>query len=208
MSGAGADVIASIEALEAIYSGVSQASVVKEVAALTPAYRAIVEASPFLAIASAGPEGLDCSPRGDLHELVRIVDDRTLLLPDRRGNNRIDTLRNLVRDPRIALLFLVPGSNTTLRINGRARILTTPDLLESFAVEGKTPRTVIEVAIERVYFQCARAVIRAGLWEQATQMRAASVPTPGAILAEITTGDFDGASYDAEWPERAKRSMW
>ncbi|MCA0423550.1 MAG: pyridoxamine 5'-phosphate oxidase family protein [Proteobacteria bacterium] len=201
-------VIGSIEDLEALYGAPQETSTAKEQPHLTDGYRALIEASPFYALATAGPEGLDCSPRGDLQDGIRIVDRRTLHLPDRRGNNRIDSLRNIVRDPRVALLFLIPGSGTTLRVNGRAEISADSDLLASFAVEGKPPRSVIIVHIETVYFQCARAIIRSDLWNPARHADLARLPTPGRILAEITDARVGGETYDREWPERAKKSMW
>ena len=194
--------------LEAIYGAPGEASTVKEIDRLTPAYRSLIEASPFLALATAGPEGLDCSPRGDDGAVVRIADDRTLLLPDRRGNNRIDSLRNIVRDPRVALLFLLPGSGTTLRINGTAAIHTDQGLLDEFAVDGKAPRSVIVVTVETVYFQCARAVLRAGLWQQDTWPDLSDLPTPGKILAELSDDRVGGDGYDREWPDRARASLW
>src|SRR5712691_12226472 len=138
-------VISTIEQLEAIYGFPNDASTVKVADRVTPPYRILIEKSPFAALATAGPEGLDCSPRGDLAGFVRIYDDKTLMMPDRRGNNRIDSLRNIVRDPRIALLFLIPGCGNTLRINGRAAISIDRELCASFAMEGKVPRSVIVV---------------------------------------------------------------
>jgi len=201
-------VITTIEELEALYGAPVEAAIVKEVDRITPHYRVLVEASPFVALATAGPEGLDCSPRGDLAGFVRIHDERTLMMPDRRGNNRVDSLRNIVRDPRVALLFLVPGSGTTLRVNGRARLDTDPALLESFAVDGKAPRSVIVLAVERVYFQCARAIVRSGLWDPQRHVDPASLPTPGRILAALSDERVGGDSYDREWPERARKTMW
>ena len=200
--------IATIEQLEAIYERPLETSTVKEISHLTPQYRALIEASPFVALATAGPEGLDCSPRGDAGSVVRIHDDRTLMLPDRRGNNRIDSLRNIVRDPRAGLLFLIPGSGTTLRVNGRAHLRTDADLLESFVIEGKPPRSVIVVEIDSVYFQCARAVIRADLWNAAKHVDPARLPTPGAILAALSQERIGGEAYDKAWPDRARQSMW
>ncbi|MEQ9449540.1 MAG: pyridoxamine 5'-phosphate oxidase family protein, partial [Rhodospirillaceae bacterium] len=152
--------------------------------------------------------GIDCSPRGDKHGFVRIHDDNTLMLPDRRGNNRIDSLRNIVRDPRCALLFLIPGSGTTLRVNGRAHLSIDPALLESFAVEDKAPRSVIVLDIDEVYFQCARAVLRSELWNPERHVDPESLPTPGQILAAMTAEEVGGESYDKAWPERAKQTMW
>ena len=201
--------ITTLEALEALYQPQpAPASTVKVTDHITPHYAALIEASPFVALATVGPEGLDCSPRGDLPGFVRIADPRTLILPDRRGNNRIDSLRNVVRDPRVALLFLIPGSGTTFRVNGRAVLSVDPDLLASFAVDGKPPRTAMVVTVVEAYFQCARAIVRSGLWKPESQVDPKSLPTPGAMLAGVTAGDVGGETYDREWPDRAAKTMW
>ena len=200
--------ITTIEQLEALYGQPGESSTVKEADRLTPQYRALMEASPFVALATAGPEGLDCSPRGDAGQAVRIVDDRTVMMPDRRGNNRCDSLRNIVRDERVALLFLIPGSGTTLRLNGTAHLSIDPDLLASFAVKGQAPRSVIVITIQRVYFQCARAIVRSELWNPDRHVDPASVPTPGDILAAMSEARVGGRAYDEEWPERAAKTMW
>jgi PPOX class probable FMN-dependent enzyme len=201
--------VTDLDQLEAIYHApLAPASVVKEVARITPHYRALIAASPFLALATSGPEGLDCSPRGDGPGFVRVLDEQTLVMPDRRGNNRIDSLRNIVRDPRVALLFLIPGSGTTFRVNGRAVLSAEPELLASFAVDGNAPRTVIVITVEAAYFQCARAVVRSKLWDPANHVDPTSLPTPGEILAALTEGEVGGRPYDEEWPERAAKTMW
>jgi len=201
--------VTSLEQLEALYQPAPvAASTVKVTDRLTPEYRRLVELSPFVTLATVGPEGLDCSPRGDRGGVVRIQDDRTLLLPDRRGNNRIDSLRNIVRDPRCALLFLLPGSGTTLRLNGRATLSIDPGLLDSFAVEEKRPRSVVVITIDEVFFQCARAVIRSDLWNPARHIPAADIPTPGDILASLSRGEVGGRPYDEAWPQRARQTMW
>lgn len=201
--------IDSLEALEALYSAApAAASLVKVSDRITPHYQALIEASPFVALATVGPEGLDCSPRGDQPGFVRVADPRTLILPDRRGNNRIDSLRNVIRDPRVALLFLIPGSGVTFRVNGRARISAEPDLLQSFAIDGKAPRTAMVITVEEAYFQCARAILRAGLWTPEAQVDPTSLPSAGAMLAAVTAGEVGGEAYDAAWPERARQTMW
>ena len=177
-------------------------------ASITPDYAALIAASPFAVLATSGPEGLDCSPRGDRPGFVRVADPRTLILPDRRGNNRIDSLRNVVRDPRVALLFLIPGSGTTFRVNGTAVISADPDLLDSFRVDGHAPRTALVITVEAAYFQCARAIIRSRLWEPEARVDLAELPSPGAILAALTAGEVGGQTYDAEWPARAAKTMW
>jgi PPOX class probable FMN-dependent enzyme len=161
-----------------------------------------------VALATAGPEGLDCSPRGDAPGFVRVLDERTHALPDRRGNNRIDSLKNVIGDPRVALLFLIPGSGTTFRVNGRAVISADPDLLAAFAVNGQAPRTVLLVTVEAAYFQCARAIVRSHLWDPDRHVDPKSLPTPGEILAALSAGEVGGAAYDAAWPERAAASLW
>jgi len=202
-------IVDTLEALEALYTPApAPASTVKVADRITPHYRALIEASPFLALATVGPEGLDCSPRGDQPGFVRIADERTLVLPDRRGNNRIDSLRNVVRDPRVALMFLIPGSGTTFRVNGRAAVSADPDLLESFAVDGKAPRTCLVVTVVEAYFQCARAIVRSGLWKAEAQIDPAALPSPGAMLATISEDTVGGAEYDRAWPERAAATLW
>ena len=200
-------IIETVDALRAIYNDPSEASLVKVTKALTADYRQMIEASPFVALATVGPEGLDCSPRGDLGGVVRVQDETTLLLPDWRGNNRVDSLINIVRDPRAALMFLVPGSTTTMRVNGRAVVSVDPALLDSFEMDGKHPRSVTVVSIVEVYFQCARALIRSELWNPEKFLDPASLPTPGTLL-KAAKADFDNETYDREWPERAAKTMW
>jgi PPOX class probable FMN-dependent enzyme len=201
-------IIATIDQLEAIYGEVGLASTAKVADHVTPQYRIMIERSPFAALATCGPEGLDCSPRGDLPGFIHIHDDKTLMMPDRRGNNRIDSLRNIVRDPRIGLLFLIPGSGNTLRVNGRAHVSTDAALLESFKMEGKAPRSVVVMTVDEIYFQCARAIVRADLWNPDKRIDPKELPTPGQILAEMSANQVGGAAYDREWPERARQTMW
>ena len=200
--------VESVEQLEAIYGFPGETSTVKVSAALTTEYRQLIEASPFLILATCGPEGLDSSPRGDAQRVVEIIDDKTLHLPDRRGNNRIDSLRNIVRDPRVALLFLLPGSGTTVRVNGHAMITNDDDLIQHYAVGSKAPRTVIVITIDEVYFQCARAVVRSELWNPERFLDPGTLPTPGQILDCQSSQRIDGNAYDQEWPERAKKTLW
>jgi PPOX class probable FMN-dependent enzyme len=200
--------ITTVEQLEAHYGRPGETSLVKELDHIIPEYAAYIEASPFVALATSGPEGLDCSPRGDTPGFVRIHDHRTLMMPDRRGNNRADSLKNIIRDPRVGLLFLVPGSGTTLRVNGRAVISVDPELCASFTIEGKPARSVAVIAVDTVYFQCARAIHRSELWNPDRHIDPKSLPTPGKILAVTSGHGIDGEAYDREWPERAKASMW
>jgi hypothetical protein len=201
--------ITTTEELERVYSDAPYgAAIFKETDRVTPLYRKLIEAAPFVVIATSGPEGLDCSPRGDPPGFVRVVDEHTILIPDRRGNNRIDTLRNLVRDPRIALLFLIPGVGETMRINGRAKISTDPKLTETFVVNGKVPRSALVVTVERAYFQCTKAIIRSKLWDPASIVDRKTLPTPGAILAELTDGKMGGPEHDRLAPQRIKETIY
>ena len=163
--------------------------------------------SPFVVIASSGPEGHDCTPRGDPAGFVRVLDQNTVLIPNRRGNNRIDTLRNIVRDPRISLLFLIPGIGQTLRINGRAEIRTDPELRESFTMQDKVPATVIAVTAERIYTQCPKALVRSKLWDTETQIPRSALPSSGEILQALDA-DFDGPAYDAGYYAHLKKTMY
>ena len=200
--------IATIEQLEAIYGLPNEASTVKVADRITPSYRALIDKSPFATLATSGPEGLDCSPRGDKPGFVRVADEKTLMLPDRRGNNRIDSLRNIVHDPRVALLFLIPGVGNTLRVNGRAHLSVEPDLLASFAVDDKPPRSVTVIEVDAVYFQCARALVRSELWNPARHVDPKSLPSAGQILSALSHDRVGGERYDREWPGRALQTMW
>ncbi|VFR20668.1 Phosphohydrolase (MutT/nudix family protein) [plant metagenome] len=194
--------------MEALYGSPAAASIRKEIDYLHPHYQAFVKAAPFVALATQGPDGLDVSPRGDPAGFVHLHDDRTLLLPDRRGNNRIDSLRNIVHDPRVALLFLIPGVGETLRVNGRAVITTDPGLLARFAVAGKLPLSVLVVHVEKVFFQCSRAVLRARLWDPAVQIARTALPSTGTILQDLSQAEIDGKAYDAALPGRVKATMY
>lgn len=194
--------------LDALYGAPLGRSLTKEIGYISAGYRKFIEAAPFVVVATSGPEGLDCSPRGDPPGFVRVRDRNTVLIPDRRGNNRVDTLRNLVVDPRISLLFLIPGVGETLRINGRAEIVTDPELRESFAARGKAPVSVLVVTAERVYFQCSKALARSRLWHAEAQIARAELPSSGEIMAEITGGAIDGATYDRAHPQRLKDTLY
>ena len=201
--------ITSIAELEAVYGEPSRRSLVKEIDHVSDHYRAFIEKAPFVMLASVGPEGIDCSPRGDPAGFVRVADEKTVMLPDRRGNNRIDTLKNIVRDPRVALLFLIPGVGETLRINGRAEIAIDPELLASFDMNGKLPRSVLVVKVDSVYFQCQKALVRSGLWDPARQIARSELPTAGDILAALEREEsFDGAEYDRNYPTHMANTIY
>jgi uncharacterized protein len=195
-------------ALDAIYGESPIGAIAKEIDYIHPHYRAMIEASPFVVIATSGPEGLDCSPRGDPAGFVYVLDDKTVLIPDRRGNNRIDSLRNILRDDRVALLFLIPGVGETLRINGRASISVAPELIGRFPYRGTLPRSVIIVRAENVYFQCPKALVRSELWNPEKHISRKSLPSTGTILADITAGKVGGEQYDREYPERLRTTIY
>ncbi|GAB3071764.1 pyridoxamine 5'-phosphate oxidase family protein [Bordetella muralis] len=200
--------ITDLDALQTLYGQPAGASLIKEVDHVHPHYRAFIEAAPFAILATSGPAGLDASPRGDPAGFVTVADDKTLLIPDRRGNNRIDSLRNILADPRVALLFLVPGVGETLRVNGRASISTDPGLLARFSMNDKPPRSVLVIHVETVFFQCSRAILRSQLWDPAKQVDRSSLPSVGRMLADISAGTFDGVTYDRELPERVRNTLY
>ena len=201
--------INSVAELEAIYHQQPVlASMAKEIDYLIPQYQKLIELSPFVALATIGAGGLDCSPRGDNQGFVRVLNPKTLAMPDRRGNNRIDSLRNIVDDPRVALLFFIPGSGTTFRVNGSAYLTTDAELCKSFEMEGNLPRSVIIIKVEAAYTQCARAILRAGLWDSSKHVEKSEVPTIGEMLEAVTHGKISADEYNSNWPARAKTSMW
>ena len=175
---------------------------------MTPEYRAWIEAAPFAVLATAGPGGLDASPRGDAPGFVHVEDEHTLPLPDRRGNNRVDSLRNVLADPRVGVLFLLPGLGETLRVNGTAAVSVDPALLDRFAVAGKPPRTVLVVRVTEVFFQCSRAVVRSNLWAAPDAAGAPALPSAGTMLAEASAGREGGAAYDAALAERVRQTLY
>ncbi|HEY5795649.1 MAG TPA: pyridoxamine 5'-phosphate oxidase family protein [Bosea sp. (in: a-proteobacteria)] len=206
--------ITSLDQLTALYPNpIAPASVHKEIDHLDANYAALIAASPFFVLATNGPEGLDCSPRGDLPGFVTVRDAKTLLVPDRKGNNRLDSLKNILFDPRIGMLFLVPGYGETLRVNGVATLSSDPELCGRFEMAGKLPACVIVVTVESVYFQCSRAVVRADLWNPAKHVAKSSVPSAGQILRDITARNaavetFDGEAYDKALPERVRATLY
>jgi uncharacterized protein len=193
------------EQLQALYGPIAEASSRKELDRVHPLYRRLIEASPFAVLATAGPDGLDASPRGDPAGFVIVQDEHTLLVPDRRGNNRIDSLRNILADPRVALLFLIPGHGETLRVNGTASITVDPKLLQRCAMDGKRPQCVLVVHVETVFFQCARAIQRARLWDAPV---ARDVPSVGTILEALTAGSIQARAYDDALPARQRATLY
>jgi PPOX class probable FMN-dependent enzyme len=202
------NLITTLDALEEIYGESPEGALKKEIDHISEEYRAFIEAAPFVVVATAGPEGLDCSPRGDPAGFIRVLDDHTVVIPDRRGNNRVDSLRNIVRDPRVSLLFLIPGIGETIRINGTAQISVDPELCASFAMHGKNPASVIMVTLGSIYYQCPKALVRSKLWDPESIVPRKQLPTTGSILEAITKGDIDGGAYDAAYPQRIKDTIY
>jgi hypothetical protein len=200
--------VTTMEQLEALYGETMPTAILKEIDHINDSYRKLIEAAPFVVIATGGPDGFDCSPKGDAPGFVRILDDKTLAIPDRPGNNRIDGFRNIMRDPRIALLFLIPGVGETLRVNGRASISIEPELMQRCAVNGKLPRSVLIVHVETIFFHCSKAVVRSKLWDEATKIDRKSLPSTGTIIAELSAGQYGGEAYDREMPEKIKTVLY
>ena len=196
----------TLEDLHALYGTPGPAAMRKVARQLTPLYRKWIEASRLCVLTTVGPEGTDGSPRGDDGPVVQIVDERTLLLPDWSGNNRIDSLRNILRDGRVSLMFMVPGSNNVIRVNGTAKITADAGLLNQFETRGKHPRTVVVITILEVYSQCARALMRARFWTSGDESE--GLPTVGDLLQENTDGEIVGKEYDSDWGVRAEKTMW
>jgi PPOX class probable FMN-dependent enzyme len=197
--------IKDVGSLEALYGAPGDAAIRKVATKMTPLYRKWIMASRLCVLSTIGPEGTDGSPRGHDGPVALELDENTLAMPDWRGNNRLDSLRNIVSDERVSLMFMVPGSNNVVRVNGAARITDDEALRGRFERKGLLPATVIVIAISEIYTQCARALMRAGLWSRDD---AEGLPSVGDILAEMTDGDVDGRTYDAEWGGRAKSTMW
>ena len=197
--------ITDIAALEALYGAPGKTSIIKVTDRLTPSYRTWIARSRLCMLTTVGPDGTDGSPRGDEGPVVTIQDDHTLLMPDWRGNNRMDSLRNIVADGRVSLMFMIPGSNNVIRVNGTAKVSVDPSLIDTFARGNLAPRSVIVVQIAEVYSQCARALLRSGTWTVGDD--SAGLPSVGDMLKDVEAG-FDGQSYDALWGDRAAETMW
>ncbi len=194
-----------LSALEALYDTASPASLDKVARRITPLYRQWIEASRFMMLSTVGPEGTDCSPRGDDGPVVRIMDEKTVMMPDWRGNNRLDSLRNIVQDGRVSLMFMVPGCKNVVRVNGHGVLTADETITGQFDKGGKRPKTVIVITVGEAYFQCSKAIMRSGLWDAGNESGA--VPTAGQFLKEMKEG-FDAVAYDEGYPSYAKEKMW
>ncbi len=200
--------VTTLEELETLYGAVAQPAIIKEVDHIHPIYRPFIEASPLAVLATAGPGGLNATARGDPAGFIHIEDEHTLILPDRRGNNRVDSLRNILADPRVALLFFIPGVGETLRVNGTAKIIVCPDYVDRFAVSGKPPKTVLRIDVKSVLFQCMRAVMRSEIWKQESQVDRKSLPSVGTILRALSQAAIDDQVYDQEAPQRLANTLY
>ena len=198
--------ITDLDTLHALYGTPSSPAVVKVTPPLTPSYRAFIDRSRFCVLTTVGPEGTDGSPRGDMGPVVTVLDPKTLALPDWKGNERIDSLRNILRDGRVSLIFLIAGSTTAVRVNGTAKLTADPDLCHSFTRDDKHPRSVIVIQIAEVYSQCARALQRSELWTAGDQ--SAGLPTAGQMLQDASNGAIDGTEYDRDRATRAHLGWW
>ncbi len=200
--------IDTLEQLQALYGMPHERSLRKEMPCLSAPYQALVAASPFVVLGTHGPDGLDCSPRGDAPGFVRVLDERTLLLPDRPGNNRIDSLRNIIHDPQVALLFLIPGVGESFRVNGRASISLDPELLALCEAQGKLPRSVLRISVDTCYFQCSKVAVRSGLWNAERQVERASLPSAGDLLKAVMDESFDVEACEQQLKERLKTQLY
>jgi uncharacterized protein len=200
--------IEDVATLERVYGLASGPALEKEVGYIHPHYRKLIAASPFAVLATCGPDGMDVSPRGDPAGFIAVQDEKTLLIPDRRGNNRVDSMRNIISNPHVALLFLIPGVGETLRVNGRAYISTAPHLLERFIMGDKAPRSVIVVHVDTVFFQCSKAIVRSKLWDAGRHIDRKSLPSTGTILAELSQSRIVAEDYDKGLPERLKTTLY
>jgi PPOX class probable FMN-dependent enzyme len=201
-------IVRDVETLRRLYGEPHKAAIAKEVDYLHPHYQSFIRASPFAILATVGAQMLEASPRGDAPGFIQIADERTLLIPDRRGNNRIDSLRNIVTDPRVALIFLIPGVNETLRVNGTAEISIDPALLARFEVNGKLPYAVLIIHARAVFFQCAKALMRSGLWQADRQIARTDLPSNGEILAALTNAQINAAEFDRTAPDTLKATLY
>lgn len=194
--------------LTALYPEVKPVARSKVVSQLGPRHRRFIELAPLAILATQGHQMLDCTPRGDPTGAVAVIDESTLALPDWPGNNRLDALKALLGDDRVALWFVVPGSATSMKVKGRAIVTADPAWREHLSVEGKQPRTVTVIKIEQAYMHCGRALLRSGLWDTKTWPEPSEIPSQGQMLAEATQGEHGGTDYDRQWPERAKASLY
>lgn len=201
------DMIENDAQLTGLYSSPSERAILKQIDALDEHCRAFIAASPLVMLATCGPGGADCSPRGGQPGFVEVATSTLLLLPDSSGNNRLDSLRNMIANPSVGMLFLVPGIHETLRVNGRATISHNAELRDRFVSNGKTPKTVIGIHVEEAFIQCSKALVRADLWNAEKQRERTSLPSLGTVLEAHTRGRVNAAEYDRDAERRVRESL-
>jgi len=197
--------IQEVSELESLYGEVSEGARRKSSPILTPLYTKWIEASKFCVLSTVGKSGTDASPRGDIVPVVSIIDEKTMHMPDWRGNNRIDSLRNIVEDGRISLMFMVSGVNDVVRVNGTAKITASKILRESYAHGGHIPTCVLIISLDEVYVHCPKSMIRSDFWNTKNTVE---VPTIGSILKEVTTNEVGGVIFDKDLSKRAQKTLW
>ena len=201
--------ITSTEQLEALYGEPLDAAVSKQTDYIVEPGRAFIGASPFLLLATASDDGIDCSPKGDAPGFVQLLDDRTVLIPDRPGNNRVDGMRNIIANPKVGIIFMIPGANVTYRINGTASISVDPELLDRFLVQGKRPCTVLVVTVEEAFHHCPKALVRSKLWARGADGAPEHAPTMGSFAAWRDSGDAAYAEqYEVDYQKRMKDRLY
>lgn len=203
--------ITSIEELEQIYGDVSDRSLWKELDSINDHYRQFIEKSPFLILSTYSENGVDCSPRGDPPGFVRVVDNKCILIPDRRGNNRLDSLKNIINNPRVGLLFLIPNVGETIRVSGTAEVVVDSDLCDSFSINGKPASSVLSIKVEKAYYQCQKAIARSKLWDVSTYIDRSQLPTVGQmnkVFAASQNMELDADTYDLNYPEHMKKTIY
>ena len=204
-------IINSIGELEALYGQPVERAVWKEIDHINDHYRQFIESSPFIIMATYGEKGIDCSPRGDPAGFVRVVDSKHLLIPDRKGNNRLDSLRNIINNPQIGLIFMIPNVGETIRVSGTAEISNDSELCQSFAINAKAPQSVISITVEKAYFQCQKAIARSKLWQPTEYIDRSTLPSAGQMaqhFSELNSVKFDGAKYDKDYPEHMNKTIY
>ncbi len=203
--------ISSISELESTYGAAVPGAQWKEIDHINDHYRQFIEKSPFLILATRGEKGIDCSPRGDPAGFVRIVNQRCIQIPDRRGNNRLDSLRNIVTNPEVGLIFMVPNVGETIRVSGKAEILIDKELCDSFSINNQSASSVLSITVEKAYFQCQKALVRSKLWQSSEHIDRSELPSTGSMVKEFAAMqniEFDAESYDENYPEHMKKTIY
>ncbi|MBV1879099.1 MAG: pyridoxamine 5'-phosphate oxidase family protein [Pseudomonadales bacterium] len=201
----------SIEELENIYGEAAENTQWKELDRINDHYRQFIEKSPFLILATHGEKSVDCSPRGDPAGFVRVLDERHIMLPDRRGNNRLDSLRNIIHNPNVGIIFLIPNVGETIRLSGKAEIVVDEALCNSFSINGKPASSVLSVKVDKVYYQCQKAIARSKLWDASAYIERTELPSAGQmnkVFAASKNIDLSAKEYDRNYPAHMKKTIY